>query len=642
VPRLSAAYLEARLVLSASPDVPLPLLIQVKSVPMTTLAPVASADGAALRDSGVPGVLEAAGADQALTQLAHDLAGVPGLGFVERASLLRAGLTPNDPSFKSGSMWGMNGSRGINAPGAWDVTTGSTKVVVADIDTGMDYDHPDLYLNVWINQQEIPSSRLASLTDEDHDGLITFYDLNYKAPNGTHPNEGSGKITDINGDGVIDAADILSPMVKNSSGRDTGQGGWADGDSEDGDTAHPDDLVGWNFVNNTNNPFDDNGHGTHTAGTIGAIGNNGVGVVGVNWRVQIMPLKFLDSSGNGTDADAAAALVYAANHGARVSNNSYGGGGYSQTMINALNYAAGKGDVFVAAAGNSGHNTDVQPNYPSAYPNDNILAVAAIASSGALAGFSNYGPTTVDLAAPGVGIVSTLPNGRYGSMSGTSMATPHVTGAVALVLAEHPSWSYTKIIQDILDNVTPDSSVAGKTASGGILNASAALHGGPSTSVTFVGTDTATKGSWRGAYGDGGYDVLGDQSSIPSYATLNASGQKLGVWAATTSDPRALQKASNPSSRVAAGWLSGSFTVDVNLTDGKSHNVSLYLLDWNSSDRSERIDVVDASTGLVLDTRTASSFHNGEYLTWSVSGHVLIRFTRLAGFSAALSGIFFA
>jgi subtilisin family serine protease len=188
-------------------------------------------------------------------------------------------------------------------------------------------------------------------------------------------------------------------MTKDSQGNDTGAGGWADGISEDGDTAHVDDLVGWNFVNNTNNPFDDHGHGTHTAGTIAAVGNNGVGVVGVTWSSEIMSLKFLDNTGNGTDLAAAQAIRYAADHGARVSNNSWGGASNDQTLYDAINYGGSKGEIFVAAAGNSATNTDVTPNYPSAFNLSNIIAVAAIASDGSLASFSNYGPTTVDLGA---------------------------------------------------------------------------------------------------------------------------------------------------------------------------------------------------------------------------------------------------
>src|SRR5262249_10538404 len=144
-------------------------------------------------------------------------------------------------------------------------------------------------------------------------------------------NQGPGKITDLNRNGRIDAGDLLYPVS---------QGGWANGVSDDGD-AYVDDIVGWNFVNNTNNPFDDNGHGTHVSGTIGALGNNGTGVAGVNWRVQLMPLKFLDATGSGDQLDAAAAIRYAADHGARVSNNSWGGGG-STPLYDAIDYARTK------------------------------------------------------------------------------------------------------------------------------------------------------------------------------------------------------------------------------------------------------------------------------------------------------------
>jgi subtilisin family serine protease len=342
-------------------------------------------------------------------------------------------------------------------------------VVVADIDTGIDYNHPDLYQNVWINQAEIPPSRMKNLVDYNHDGYISWRDLNDPR------NQGPFKITDVNGDGRIDAADILAPMIKDANGNDTGMGGWSDGISEDGDTAHVDDLIGWNFVNNTNNPLDDHGHGTHTAGTIAAMGNNGVGVVGVAFNTQIMALKFLSSSGVGSDLGAAEAIEYAAAHGARVSNNSWGGSGNDPALSNAISDAGSKGEIFVAAAGNSATNTDVTPNYPSAFNLSNIIAVAAIASDGSLASFSNYGPTTVDVGAPGVSIYSTLPNNSYGYLSGTSMATPHVTGTVALVLAEHPTWTMSQVINQILSSTTPDPALAGKTVTGGIINAALAV-----------------------------------------------------------------------------------------------------------------------------------------------------------------------
>src|SRR5262249_51613619 len=198
----------------------------------------------------------------------------PGVAFAEPDYQVSAAVIPNDPSFSS--LYGLNntGQTGglndadIDAPEAWDITKGSTKTVVGVIDTGIDYTHIDLYQNVWINQGEIPLAVKAVLQDIDGDGLITFRDLNDSR------NQGAGKITDLDGDGRITAADILKP---------TSQGGWADGINEDGNTnstgtiSYTDDLVGWNFVSNTNNPFDDNGHGTHVSGTIGAMGNNGTG-----------------------------------------------------------------------------------------------------------------------------------------------------------------------------------------------------------------------------------------------------------------------------------------------------------------------------------------------------------------------------
>ena len=173
----------------------------------------------------------------------------------------------------------------ISAEEAWDLTRGSATTVVGDIDTGIDYNHPDLYGNVWINQAEIPADRRAHLADLDGDGIISFYDLNDPR------NQGVGKITDINGDGLIDGADILAPWHAD------GTGGWADGVSQPGDTQFVDDLIGWNFVNNTNNPYDDNDHGTHTAGTIAAMGNNNRGVAGVNWKASVMALKSFGSDG---------------------------------------------------------------------------------------------------------------------------------------------------------------------------------------------------------------------------------------------------------------------------------------------------------------------------------------------------------
>src|SRR6516165_4492749 len=229
----------------------------------------------------------------------------------------------------------------ISATRAWDITTGSYQFVVADIDTGMDYTHANLRDNVWLNNAEIPASRLQNLkryvsnpgNPDDTTKPVTFADLNDSR------NWGPFKITPHNSGGnmVVDANDVLANMDRDASGNDLGTGGWAfPGNTQDGDTAHPNDFVGWNFVNNTNRPLDDNSHGTHTAGTIGAEGNNSIGVVGVNWVTQIMPVKFLDSGGNGTLAGGAAAINHSVLHGAKVSNNSWGVGGAFQVVYDAV------------------------------------------------------------------------------------------------------------------------------------------------------------------------------------------------------------------------------------------------------------------------------------------------------------------
>lgn len=205
---------------------------------------------------------------------------------------------------------------------------------------------------------------------------------------------------------------------------------------DDDNNGYVDDYYGWDFFYGDNDPLDDNQHGTHVAGTVGAIGNNSKGVVGVNWNVSLMALKFLDDKGSGSTADAIEAIIYASDMGANVLNNSWGGGGFSQALKDAIVYARDKGALFIAAAGNDSKNTDLDPNYPSNYDVSNVISVAATTDSDKLAGFSNYGAKTVDIAAPGEFIYSTIPNSRYASLSGTSMATPQVAGAAALI------WTY--------------------------------------------------------------------------------------------------------------------------------------------------------------------------------------------------------
>ena len=247
--------------------------------------------------------------------------------------------------------------------------------------------------------------------------------------------------------------------------------GETQGDGIDNDgNGYVDDYYGWDWSNNDNDPMDDHSHGTHVAGTIGAVGDNGLGVVGVNWQVQIMALKVMDASGSGYLSDAAKALDYAVNQGAVVSNHSYSGTSYSSTLYNAIVNARNHDHIVVAAAGNNGTNNDQTLRYPASYDVDNVITVAATDHRDNLASWSNYGVSTVDLAAPGVSIRSTTPNNGYGYKSGTSMATPHVAGAVALVHSAYPDWDYAQLRDAILDNVDPTASVATKTITGGRLN----------------------------------------------------------------------------------------------------------------------------------------------------------------------------
>ncbi len=332
--------------------------------------------------------------------------------------------TSNDPYYTNGSLWGMYGSAtspanqyGSHAGVAWAAGhTGSSSVFVGVIDEGVMYTHEDLAANIWTNP----------------------YD----------PVDG----VDNDGNGYID------------------------------------DVHGWDFDGNNNSTYDgtQDDHGTHVSGTIGAVGGNGKGVAGVNWSVRIINTKFLGRRG-GTTANAVKSVDYLTDlktrHGLNIvaSNNSWGGGGFSQALQAAIERANAASILFIAAAGNGGSdgvgdNNDATPQYPASYSNANIIAVASITSTGAKSGFSNYGATSVDLGAPGSGIYSTLPGkggaSSYGSYSGTSMATPHVTGAAALYASTHPGSSAAGIKSAILSSIIPTSSLAGRCVTGGRLNAS--------------------------------------------------------------------------------------------------------------------------------------------------------------------------
>ena len=239
---------------------------------------------------------------------------------------------------------------------------------------------------------------------------------------------------------------------------------------DDDGNGYVDDWRGWDFVNGDNNPTDDMGHGTHVAGTIAAVGNNGLGVAGVTWSTRVMPLKFLSAAGTGTVADAISAILYASANGASVLNNSWGGDEFSQALLDAIDQTDANGALFVAAAGNSYVNSDVDPNYPSGYEAPNVLSVGATDQVDHKAWFSNYGTKSVDLGAPGTNIYSTWLSGTYRFQDGTSMAAPHVSGAAALAKAIFPDASGVGLKALLLRTVDPLSALSGTSRTGGRLN----------------------------------------------------------------------------------------------------------------------------------------------------------------------------
>jgi hypothetical protein len=292
----------------------------------------------------------------------------------------------------------------------------------------------------------------------------------------------------------------------------TNPGEIPDNGVDDDENGFVDDVRGWDFVNNDNDPFDDNGHGTHVAGIIAAAGNNGIGVTGVAWSARILPVKFLDANATGNVVDAVRAIEYARQMGVRLTNNSWGGISQSLAMRAAIAAAGARGVLFVASAGNDGRDSDVFPVYPAAYDHDAVVSVAGTDRNDERSGFSNYGVVSVDLGAPGSVVVSTLPGDAYGLNSGTSMAAAYVSGAACLLWGRAPLLTASEVKRALLAAVDPLPALAGRAASGGRLNVGRLLSGLDDVAPARVGnltvegaSSSAVRLTWS-APGDDGVD----------------------------------------------------------------------------------------------------------------------------------------
>jgi hypothetical protein len=474
----------------------------------------------------------------------------PDVEFAEPNYAIRLGLTPSEPTYNAGDLWGLlnfgqlGGTAGadIDASLAWDYTTGTRSVVVGVVDTGVDYNHPDLAANVW--------SAPAAFS-------VTIGSQTITCPAGSH---------------------------------------------------------GFNAINNTCNPMDDNNHGTHVSGTIGAV-DNGFGIVGVNFRTSIMGLKFLPAAGPGFTSDAIKAIefaiqakaAFAGSGGAnvRILSNSWGGSGFSQALLDEINRAANEDMLFVASAGNSAQNADVVPSYPAAYTAANILSVAATDRRDQLASFSNYGATSVDLGAPGVSIYSTVRNNGYSYFNGTSMAAPHVSGVAALVLAQCPNLNTADLRSIILTSTDPVASLASITATGGRLNAAEALNrctsGLPALSASASGrtitanvsNGTGNRRDWLAVY----CPSTSPDSSYIEYRFLNGltTPPATGVTAATV-----------------------SFSLPLNIAAGSSCDVRLFYN--NSMSRLSRSGAVVISTTPVSITTSTPTVNPGGVISVTITG----------------------
>lgn len=552
------------------------------------------------------------GVDQAIEMLSQR----PAVKFAEPDFVVSTQAVSNDLRYTDGTLWGMRGDSsgsfyGAAADEAWAAGyTGSASTVVGVVDSGIDYRHPDLYLNIWLNQHEIPAALRAQLTDINSDGLITFRDLNSVA--------NASSVSDLNANGYIDAGDLLADIR------------WENGVDDDGNI-YVDDLIGWDFVNNDNDPLDDQSHGTHVAGTIGGMGGNGIGVAGVNWSTQIAALKFISASGMGWISNAIKAINYFDQAAAVAppssdfvaTNNSWGGGAFNQSLLDAIIRTGAAGHFFIAAAGNNAYDNDITSHYPSNYSTetalgwDAVVAVAATTSAGSRSAFSNFGNLTVDLAAPGSSILSTTPDGSYGFASGTSMAAPHVTGALALISAALPNASPQQLLEILRQCVTYDGLLAPQLAWDGRLDLGklAALlppgGNGPVLSSILISDKTMAAGETATVtieFAEAVTGFISDDLIIPAgVVSVSDFGSTDGrIWTATltpaadtdvqglTLSVAAGSYASVDGDRLGSGFTSAAFAVDT---------------------KAPRVDIAVSDSQLVLSETARIAFRFSEAVT---------------------------
>ncbi|BAY97664.1 putative peptidase [Tolypothrix tenuis PCC 7101] len=408
---------------------------------------------------------------------------------------------PNDPSYNR--QWGL---QKINASTAWDYTQGSKSVVVAVIDTGVDYNHPDLAANIWTNTKEIAGNGI----DDDGNG-------------------------------------------------------------------YTDDIHGWDFGDNDSDPNDNDttkskrGHGTHVAGILGAVGNNNQGTIGVSPNVSIMITKHYRTNDSvGYLWDVPKGIRYAVDNGAKVINLSLGSSSFDQAQFDALSYANQKGVLVVTSAGNNGRNNDVTPYYPANYDLPNIITVASLGKNNNLASDSSYGFQSVDIAAPGVDIYSTFADSRYATWGGTSMATPLVTGAAALLLAANPKLTVSELKRDILASVQQVPGLQSKVATGGYLDLSKLTQ--------FLSTATP------------------QANSVTDNTTDTPAAEPVPTPAENTNDASGISDSDNISNNANNQTIYGS--VDNDSLTGASGNDTIFGNDGNDSiDGGDGNDVLNGENG---------------------------------------------